>query len=114
MILTGTDPCSSQPCQNGGTCQALNSNNFQCICPPGYSGFDCSIRKFNIDKKRLEYKTIDLGDPCAQNPCLNGGQCFPTNIGGFTCQCPNPYTGQRCEDRKIDSFLRIVSQLFLN
>ncbi|CAF3619349.1 unnamed protein product, partial [Rotaria sp. Silwood2] len=37
-------------------------------------------------------------DPCAVNACLNGGQCMPNGMGGFTCMCPNPYTGQRCED----------------
>ncbi len=41
-----------------------------------------------------------LGDPCAQNPCLNGGQCVSNGFGGYTCNCPNPFTGQRCEDRK--------------
>lgn len=39
-----------------------------------------------------------LGDPCAQNPCLNGGQCVPNNMGGFTCVCVPPYSGPRCED----------------
>ena len=40
------------------------------------------------------------GDPCAQNPCLNGGRCVANTIGGFTCVCITPYTGQRCEDGK--------------
>ena len=47
-----------------------------------------------------EFISIILGDPCAQNPCLNGGQCISNGFGGFTCSCPNPFTGQRCEDRK--------------
>ncbi|CAF2136229.1 unnamed protein product, partial [Rotaria magnacalcarata] len=32
-------------------------------------------------------------------PCLNGGTCIPNGIGGFTCQCPPGFSGQRCEDR---------------
>ena len=44
---------------------------------------------------------VFLGDACTPNPCLNGGQCISNNIGGFTCQCPPGYSGQRCEDRKF-------------
>ncbi|CAF4177318.1 unnamed protein product, partial [Rotaria magnacalcarata] len=40
-----------------------------------------------------------LGDPCSQNPCMNGGQCFANNVGGFSCQCPSGFDGPRCEDR---------------
>ncbi len=42
---------------------------------------------------------IISGDACTPNPCLNGGQCVPNGIGGFTCQCPPSFSGQRCEDR---------------
>jgi hypothetical protein len=51
LFYIGIDPCASQPCRNGGTCQPLNSNSYQCICPPGYSGYDCSTRKlFCLDE----------------------------------------------------------------
>jgi hypothetical protein len=44
-LLSGIDPCASQPCRNGGTCRPTNGNSFQCICPQGFSGTDCSIRE---------------------------------------------------------------------
>jgi hypothetical protein len=34
------NPCLSNPCVNGGTCQA-NGNNAICLCPSGYSGSNC-------------------------------------------------------------------------
>ena len=42
---------------------------------------------------------IILGDICTPNPCLNGATCTPNSIGGFTCQCPPNFSGQRCEDQ---------------
>ena len=42
-----------------------------------------------------------IGDACTPSPCLNGGTCISNGFGGFTCQCPAGYSGQRCEDRKI-------------
>jgi len=103
LFYSGINPCASQPCRNGGTCQPLNTNSYQCICPSGYSGYDCSIRKFLMLRKNEKQEwwiSMLLGDPCADNPCLNGASCIPNSSGGFTCQCPPGYSGQRCEDRK--------------
>ena len=41
------DPCSSNPCQNGGLCQSTNST-FDCICPLGFSGLSCSKGKNTV------------------------------------------------------------------
>lgn len=40
---------------------------FNCTCPSGYSGKDCTI------------------DPCSSQPCKNGGTCSVSN-GNFFCQ----------------------------
>ena len=37
-----TDECSSDPCQNGGTCTD-DVNSYSCACVAGYTGEDCEI-----------------------------------------------------------------------
>lgn len=83
MRCESRDPCTPNPCNNGGMCQPMNGNlGYQCMCPTGYTGPRCETR-----------------DVCNPNPCLNGGSCISNNMGGFVCQCPPGYTGQRCEDQ---------------
>lgn len=47
-----SDPCDSQPCQNGGTCISEGLDKYRCECPAGYGSdpncapvlsFDCSV-----------------------------------------------------------------------
>uniref|UniRef100_A0A8C3SY76 FAT atypical cadherin 4 n=1 Tax=Chelydra serpentina TaxID=8475 RepID=A0A8C3SY76_CHESE len=42
------------------------------------------------------YKCVPPG-ACASNPCQNGGSCEPGAHSGFTCSCPESYTGRTCE-----------------
>ena len=33
--------CTSNPCANNGTCANLDNGQYECSCPPGFSGKDC-------------------------------------------------------------------------
>ncbi|XP_039607150.1 protocadherin Fat 4 isoform X1 [Polypterus senegalus] len=64
----GPNVCASNPCMGGLMC--VNQwHAFECV-PPG----DCSAL-----------------------PCKNGGICEPSGHSGFTCTCPELYTGKTCE-----------------
>ncbi|XP_077733717.1 factor VII-activating protease [Canis aureus] len=41
------------------------------------------------------YYTED--DPCQSNPCEHGGDCL-VNGENFTCSCPVPFSGNRCQN----------------
>ncbi|KAM6981316.1 protocadherin Fat 4 [Aplochiton taeniatus] len=103
VLLEGVDydPCSQNPCQNGGSCKRrlgvaaamateesipiiLVSNQplapYACSCRPGYDGALCQT---------------DI-DECLPSPCHNGGTCANL-VGGFSCSCPQGFTGTACE-----------------
>jgi len=94
------NPCSQNPCQNGGTCQPTNSGNFMCICSPGYEGICCEIRELFSEKRSSSLLSTIIGtDPCRINPCQNNGICM-TSGSSFFCTCLAGFSGQRCEIRK--------------
>ncbi|TNM98565.1 hypothetical protein fugu_013129, partial [Takifugu bimaculatus] len=95
------DPCTHNPCQNGGSCKRrlsvgpdmkteesvpviLVSNHplqpYACSCRPGYTGALCET---------------DINE-CQPSPCHNGGTCHNL-VGGFSCTCPEGFTGMACE-----------------
>ncbi|XP_066575944.1 protocadherin Fat 4 [Amia ocellicauda] len=64
----GPNVCASSPCWDDLMC--VNQwYAYECV-PPGH---------------------------CSSNPCHNGGSCEPSPHAGFTCTCPEFYTGRTCE-----------------
>lgn len=71
------DDCIGIICPPKKVCVDLVAN-YECRCPIGYSGEDCS-------------KEVD---PCSKNPCSNGGTCsVNTMTHDFSCSCATGYTG---------------------
>ncbi len=48
--------------------------------------------------------------PCILNPteCRNDGECTDDNKGGYTCTCPNGYTGTNCDIGKRNERKRFL------
>jgi hypothetical protein len=115
-----TNPCLSNPCQNGGSC--INQYNGQCTCqcPQCYSGQYCQVYNpcCNVHCQNGgtplntngmcqcvcpsgytgQYcQTKIQTNPCASNPCQNGGVCITGYNNQCTCQCPPSFTGQFCQ-----------------
>ena len=57
------DPCSPNPCWNGGTCNN-NSNPYTCSCVFGYSGANCDINSYEgknlkVNMHSKKFRQID-------------------------------------------------------
>ncbi|EHB10682.1 Protocadherin Fat 2 [Heterocephalus glaber] len=77
------DPCSQNPCLNGGECSQTLSTGYICKCPPLFSGKHCEHR-----------------ENCTSTPCPEGGACISSSEGA-SCTCPHPHMGDRCEMEAI-------------
>eukprot|EP01043_Picozoa_sp_COSAG02_P041271 COSAG02_NODE_3406_length_6793_cov_7.881237_6_plen_1278_part_01 len=69
---TDIDECSSDPCQNGGTC-VDRLNAYQCNCAPGWKSEMCEQ---------------DI-DECESSPCANNGECLNPDgtPDSWLCNC---------------------------
>ena len=47
-------------------------------------------------------------DKCNDNPCTNGGTCFATDAGNYSCTCQSNCEGRHCE-RCTHGMLRSTS-----
>ncbi|PIK61425.1 putative fibropellin-1 isoform X2 [Apostichopus japonicus] len=119
------DPCSSNPCLNGGIClKNVNGDVFVCICPVGYTGDICEKRQgalcsanpaactgpgemcveqenyFHCECEpnwRRSDEDATCHPPCSMNPCQNNGECYLNADRDVYCNCPEGFTGSICE-----------------
>jgi len=72
--------CTRYPGCKHGRC----SKPFECECEEGWGGLFCN--------QDLNYCTN-------HKPCKNGGTCFNTGQGSYTCSCPTGFVGDDCQSR---------------
>lgn len=85
--LTRKEPCKNDTCLNG-KCISVGTTRHRCACFDSWVGARCRIQRI---------------DHCATEPCLNGGTCSlqPTTNIGYSCHCPNGFTGLSCGIEEI-------------
>ncbi|CAL8281591.1 unnamed protein product [Lota lota] len=54
------------------------------------------VGRFNLTTTPAATTVPAGGEPCVTNPCLHGGRCLPQGQG-YSCYCPQGYTGENCE-----------------
>ncbi|KAF5295925.1 hypothetical protein FQR65_LT10356 [Abscondita terminalis] len=72
------DECQRYPGCMHGTCV----KPWDCLCNEGWGGLFCNQ---------------DLNFCTNHKPCRNGGTCFNTGEGSYTCSCSPDFTGTECE-----------------
>ncbi|KAL7291379.1 hypothetical protein TKK_0014973 [Trichogramma kaykai] len=77
------DQCVRYPGCSHGSCQ----KPWECLCDEGWGGLFCN--------QDLNYCTN-------HKPCHNGGTCFNTGQGSYTCACAPGFTGTDCETPLLD------------
>ncbi|RMC11381.1 hypothetical protein DUI87_11500 [Hirundo rustica rustica] len=81
------DSCSSNPCKNGGTCEA-KGDDFSCRCPEPYSGTTC---------EKVE-------DRCLEKNCHFGDCLITLTPPYFKCSCKPPYKRPSCQRGPNDCY----------
>ncbi|NWW68911.1 FA7 factor, partial [Ifrita kowaldi] len=96
-IKESLNPCSTNPCNNGGVCKVRHYSYF-CICPPAFGGHNCETEKLECWYKN---------GGCWQY-CRDGDSAFHV-----VCSCARDYAlhedGKRCVQAGKAGAARVTS-----
>jgi hypothetical protein len=77
----------------------IENNRKFVVCLADSKGVEQQCPKslfYHEQSRRCERKLGPLDNLCASQPCLNGGQCIPTDAW-YQCQCAPGFDGKNCE-----------------
>ena len=105
FCISELKPCDENSCQNGGKCQENGTDDYDCLCPIGFTGKNCECNYYNFCKRNLNYdeynfikpKKIVVNNPCTEKTCQNGGTCFADKLRQTNCFCKEGFDGKKCE-----------------
>ena len=118
---TDKNKCSSNPCQNNGTCTYVQTKvgewTYECQCSDQFTGTSCESKLDNEylllnSSNSISLRSILLignfiihsvkvKNPCDPDPCQNKAQCFKLDDTRFYCDCSQlPYHGDLCQYSK--------------
>ncbi len=92
-------PCERVSCYHGGTCKYDGHGDIICLCPSNHWGRLCD----NATSESVNNTT----NTCRY--CFNGGRCL-MNGTTYTCQCPSEWTGNHCQQIKVESVKKCEMQ----
>lgn len=87
----------SNVCKNDAKCikgTVAGKQMNLCICPPGFTGWDCSIA---IDYCNRHCRSYSKDVPCQMALCNHGTCVNQPDYPFYSCNCGAFYTGKNCE-----------------
>ncbi|XP_048587885.1 fibropellin-1-like [Nematostella vectensis] len=79
-VLADIEPCTKNPCQNGGTCIPSGPSVYTCTCTPGVTGANCET---------------DV-DECSNSSLCGADRMCVNTYGSFLCLCTEDKYGPHC------------------